>query len=303
MKTVTIFGGSGFVGTQIVQKFADSGAQVRVAVRNPLAAQYLKPLGEVGQINIVQVSLSSDADIIEVMKGSDVVINLVGILYETGSQTFEAVHVEGAKRIAKAASKLGVPKLIHMSSLGVIKKSRSLYSSSKARGEEAVLKAFPNATIIRPSIIFGPKDAFFNRFAQMAVTSPFLPLIGGGKTKMQPIYVGDVADSFIRACVKPEAQGKVYELGGPSVYTFRDLMEFLLKTINRKRLLITIPFSVAKGLARIAQYFPGVPLTPDQVELIKTDNVVSPTSLHAEDLGVYPKALEAIVPAYLERYR
>lgn len=303
MKTVTIFGGSGFVGTQLVQKFADSGAQVRVAVRNPLAAQYLKPLGEVGQINLIQVSITSGKEILEVMQGSDVVINLVGILYEQGSQTFEAIHVEGAKRIAKTAAKLGIPTLIHMSSLGVSKKSRSLYSSSKARGEESVLKAFPKATILRPSVIFGPSDSFFNRFAQMAVLSPFLPLIGGGKTTMQPIYVGDVADCFVRASFDPKTQGGTFELGGPTVYTFRQLMEFLLKTINRKRLFLPIPFAIAKGLARIIQYFPGAPLTPDQVELLKTNNVASPTSLHAEDLRVYPKAVEAIVPAYLERYR
>jgi len=303
MQTVTIFGGTGFVGRSLVQKFAESGALIRVAVRNPFHAQALKPLGEIGQISLIQASISSQSDVLRAIQGSDVVINLVGILAEKGSQTFEAIHVEGAERVAEAAKQQGISTLLHMSALGVSKDSNSKYSSSKARGQEAVLQRFPNATVFRPSVIFGPEDAFLNRFAQMAFASPFLPLIGGGKTKMQPVYVGDVADCFKHASLMEDAKGKIFELGGPSVYTFRELMIYLLKTIQRKRLLLPIPFFAAKALATLAQYLPNAPLTPDQVELLKIDNILSSSSFRAEDLKVRPKALEAIAPLYLGRYR
>jgi NADH dehydrogenase len=303
MRTVTIFGGSGFVGRYLVQKFAENGDQIRVAVRNPLAAQFLKPLGEVGQITFVQASLASSENLSHIIQGSDVVINLVGILYEKGSQTFEKVHVEGAANIAETASKLGISRLLHMSALGAHKDSHARYASTKARGEEMVLKHYPKATLFRPSVIFGREDGFLNRFAQMALISPFLPLIGGGKTRFQPVYVGDVADCFFNASSLKEARGKTYEIGGPSIYTFKDLMIYLLQTIHRKRLLLPLPFGLAKVMGSVAQFLPTPPLTPDQVELLKTDNVLSPQSLHAEDLGVLPKALEAITPLYLARYR
>ncbi|MBA3813070.1 MAG: complex I NDUFA9 subunit family protein [Alphaproteobacteria bacterium] len=303
MRTVTIFGGSGFVGRYIVQKFAENGDQIRIAVGNPLAAQFLKPLGEVGQITLVQASLSSLENLSHIMQGSDVVINLVGILYEKGAQTFERVHVEGAKNIAEIASKLGVPILLHMSALGANKDSHARYASSKARGEEEVLKHFPEATLFRPSVIFGREDSFLNRFAQMACLSPFLPLIGGGKTLFQPIYVGDVAECFFNASFLKESRGKTYELGGPSIYTFKELMVYLLQTIHRKRLLLPLPFGLAKIMGAVAQLLPTPPLTPDQVELLKTDNVLSPKSLKAEELRVQPKALEAIAPLFLARIR
>lgn len=303
MRTVTIFGGSGFVGRYLVQKFAEKGDLIRVAVRNPIAAQFLKPLGEVGQITPVQVSLASAESLSAVIQGSDMVINLVGILYEKGSQTFEALHVDGARNIAETASKLGVSTLLHMSALGANKDSESRYASTKARGEAMVLKYYPDATIFRPSVIFGKEDEFLNRFAQMALLSPFLPLIGGGKTHFQPVYVGDVAECFLKASLLKEASGKTYELGGPSIYTFKELMVYLLQTIHRKRILLPLPFPVAKGISRIAQFLPTPPLTPDQVELLKTNNVVSPEALKAEDLGVVPQTLEAIAPLYLARYR
>ncbi len=302
MQTITIFGGSGFVGRSLVQKFADRGDLIRVAVRNPLAAQYLKPLGEVGQITLVQASITSDKEVTKAIQGADIVINLVGILYETKSQTFEAIHVEGAKRVAKAASKHGVTTLIHMSALGANKDSKSRYASSKARGEKAVLKHFPQAIIMRPSIIFGPQDAFLNRFAEMAVLSPFLPLIGGGKTRTQPIFVQDVANCFIQASSMDDARGKTYELGGPTVYTFRELMNYILHTIHRRRLLLPLPFFVGKIIATFAQLMPNPPLTRDQVELLKSDNVVSSHALKAEDLKVRPKAMETLAPHTLERY-
>lgn len=303
MRTVTIFGGSGFVGRYIVQKLAKRGDRIRVAVRNPVAAGFLKPLGEVGQITLVSVDLFSKESLVKTMQGSDVVINLVGILFEKGSQTFKRIHVEGAANIAQVASELGVPTLLHMSALGANKASHSRYASTKAHGEERVRKHFSEATIFRPSVIFGPEDSFLNRFAQMALLSPFLPLIGGGKTRFQPIYVGDVTDCFVNASFLLEAKGKLYELGGPSTYTFKELMVYLLKTIHRKRLLLPIPFTLAKVMGALTQLLPTPPLTPDQVELLKADTTVSPKTLTAEDLRVSPQALEAIAPLYLSRFR
>lgn len=302
MRTVTIFGGSGFVGRYIVKKFAEEGDTIRIAVRNPIAANFLKTAGEVGQITPLHASILNPEVIRRAIKGSDIVINLVGILFEKGSQTFEDIHVKGAQNVAKTASELGVSTLLHMSALGANKKSSSRYASTKARGEEAVLKQFPKATVFRPSVIFGAEDAFLNRFAEMALLSPFLPLIGGGKTRFQPVYVEDVAEGFLRASFQKEAQRKTYELGGPSIYTFKELMVYLLKTIHRRRLLLPIPFPLAKVMGAVTQFLPTPPLTPDQVELLKTDTVVSPRALTAEDLGLRPKALEAIAPSYLKRY-
>lgn len=302
MRTVTIFGGSGFVGRYIVQKFAEEGALIRVAVRNPVAANFLKPLGNVGQIMPVQASILSLRDIERAIQGADVVINLVGILYEKGTQTFEALHIEGARYVAQTASRLRISTLLHMSALGANIDSSSRYASTKAQGEEMILKYFPRATIFRPSVIFGAEDSFLNRFSQMALVSPFLPLIGGGKTRFQPIYVGDVAESFLQASLKPDAQEKIYELGGPSIYTFKELMEYLLKTINRKRLLLPLPFKLTKGMATIVQFLPTPLLTPDQVELLKTDTVVSPQALTIENLGIQAHALEILAPLYLARY-
>jgi len=302
VRAITIFGGSGFVGRYLVQKFAQNGDLIRVAVRNPVAARFLQPLGEVGQISPLQASVLSSDEVSRAMEGSDVVINLVGILYEKGRQTFEALHVEGASRIAEQAKELGVSTLLHMSALGAHPDSRSRYASTKARGEEAVLGHFPEATLFRPSVIFGSEDSFLNRFAQMALISPFLPLVGGGKTRFQPVYVGDVAECFFKASFKKEARGMIYELGGPSVYTFKELMTYVLKTIHRKRLLLPIPFGLAKGIGFFTQLLPVPPLTPDQVELLKTDTVVSPQAFTMKNLGIYPKALEALAPLYLERY-
>lgn len=302
MRTITIFGGSGFVGRYLVQKFAEKGDLIRVAVRNPIAAQFLRPLGGVGQITPVQASILSSKEIAQAIKGADVVVNLVGILFEKGRETFDAIHVEGARLVAEKAKEFDVPLLLHMSALGANKKSRSRYASTKARGEEAVHAHFPEATFFRPSVIFGQEDAFLNRFAEMARLSPFLPLIGGGQTHFQPVYVGDVAEGFMKATLDKEARGKTYELGGPSVYTFKELMEYLLKIIKRKRLLLPIPFGLAKCIAALTQFLPTPPLTPDQVELLKEDNVVSPEALTGEDLGLRLKALEVLAPLYLSRY-
>ncbi len=301
-RTITIFGGSGFVGRYLVQKFVQNGDLIRVAVRNPVAARFLQPLGEVGQITPLQASVLSSDEVSRAIEGSDVVINLVGILYEKGQQTFEDLHVEGALRIAEKSRELGVSTLLHMSALGANLESRSRYASTKARGEDAVLSHVPEATLFRPSVIFGLEDSFLNRFAQMALVSPFLPLVGGGKTRFQPVYVGDVAECFFKASFKKEARGMTYELGGPSIYTFKELMAYVLKTIHRKRLLSPIPFGVAKSIGFFTQFLSTPPLTPDQVELLKTDTIVSPQAMTAENLGVHPKALEVLAPLYLERY-
>lgn len=302
MRTIAIVGGSGFVGRYVVEKFADKGDLIRIIVRNPVAANFLKPLGEPGQIIPVQASLLSCKDIARTIQGADVVVNLVGILYEKGSQTFEALHVKGASLVAQMAAELKVPTLLHMSALGANKESLSRYASTKARGEEAVLNYFPHATIFRPSVIFGSEDKFLNKFAEMALFSPFLPLIGGGKTRFQPIYVGDVAESIQKASLQKEARGHICELGGPVIYTFSELMKFLLKTIHRKRFLLPLPFNLAKVIAMLTQYLPTPPLTLDQVELLKTDTVVSPQAFTIENFGVRPKALEALAPLYLTRY-
>jgi uncharacterized protein YbjT (DUF2867 family) len=303
MKTITIFGGSGFVGRYLVQKFAEEGHLIRVAVRNPIAGNFLKPLGEVGQITLVQASILSPEDIFKSIQGADIVVNLVGILYEKKNQTFESIHVEGARCIAEIASKMGISRLLHMSALGANKDSPSRYASTKARGEEAVLSHFPQATLFRPSVIFGPEDAFLNRFAEMARYSPFLPLIGGGKARFQPVYVGDVAESFVNASFNRKAPGETFELGGPQIYSFKDLMIYLLKTIHRKRILLPLPFPLAKMMGFFAEFLPTPPLTRDQVRLLKSDTVVSPHALTIEDLKVSPKALEVIAPLYLHRYR
>ncbi len=302
MRTITIFGGSGFVGRYIVQKFAERGDAIRVAVRNPIAANSLKPLGEVGQITPVQASLLSEKQIQKAVMGADIVINLVGILFEKGNQTFESIHVEGAKRIAKAARDQGVERLLHMSALGADLTSRSVYAKTKAEGEKAVKKHFPEVTIFRPSVIFGAEDAFFNRFAEMARFFPALPLIGGGVTRFQPIYVVDVAECFCKASLRDASKGELFELGGPAVYTFKEIMEYLLKTIHRKRLLIPMPYSLAKAIGAFAQFLPKPPLTPDQVELLKKDSVVSPDALTIGNLDIRPHAMEAIVPEYLAHY-
>lgn len=298
MRTITIFGGSGFVGQSLVKEFVKEGNFIRVVARNPAKAPLLESLGPSGQITFMQGSILEN--ISPAIQGADVVINLVGLLAEKGSQTFEALHVEGARRVAEKASALGVPTLLHMSALGADKNSRSLYASTKAKGEAAVLHHFPTATIFRPSVIFGPGDAFLNRFANMALISPILPLIGGGKTRFQPIYVRDVARCFLKASLISHRQ--TYELGGNTVYTFKRILEFLLKTIHRKRFLMPIPFGLAKGMATFAQFLPNSPLTPDQVELLKTDNVVSSSSLTIKDLGITPEALEKIAPLYLKKY-
>lgn len=315
-RLVTIFGGSGFVGRHVVRALARRDWRIRVAVRRPDLAFHLQPLGTVGQIQAVQANLRYPASVAEAARGSDAIVNLVGILAEKGRQRFDAVHSFGARAVARAAKEAGAAAFVHMSALGADAHSPAAYARSKAFGEAAVAEAFPDAIIIRPSIMFGPEDDFFNRFASMARVSPVLPLIGGGETRFQPVFVGDVAETFARALDGEAKPGTVYELGGPQVKSFRELMDYLCTAIGRKRLLMPIPFAPAGllgGATEIADtlslgLFPRILLiTRDQVQMLRADNVVSPQAI-AEGrtllgLGIHGEAVEAIVPSYLYRFR
>ena len=300
---VTIFGGSGFIGRAIVCLLAREGWRIRVAVRHPAEARELQPLGDVGQIAPLGVKVQDEALVKMAVDGADAVINLAGILYESGRQSFQAVHVEGAGHIAKAAAASGVGSLVHLSAIGADDASPSAYARSKAAGEAAVLAAFPKASILRPSIVFGPEDSFFNRFAVLAQLSPVLPLIGGGETKFQPVYVGDVARAALVCLQEAGCQGNLYELGGPDVHSFRELMEMMLAETRRHRYLMPVSFKMAEMKAGFLELLPVPPLTRDQVKLLKVDNVVSPDALGLGDLGIAPTALEAVLPTYLDCYR
>ncbi len=302
-RLVTIFGGSGFIGRYLVQRLAQRGWLVRVAVRHARSAQFLKPLGNVGQITPVAAALQDRDSVRAAVEGADAVVNLVGLLYERGRQNFAAVHYEGAKLIAESAAAAGATDLVQMSAIGADPNAEADYARSKGAGEQAVRAAFPDAAIVRPSIVFGAEDGFFNLFAAIARLSPALPLIGGGATRFQPVYVGDVADAMTTCLSDPACRGKTYELGGPSVYSFKELLQYLLKQIRRRRLLLPLPFALAELQGAVLQTLPVPPLTRDQVRLLRHDNVVSEGALGLADLGIEPTAVEVIVPTYLERYR
>jgi uncharacterized protein YbjT (DUF2867 family) len=303
---VTVFGGSGFLGRHVVRALARRGYQVRVAVRNPNLAHHLQPLGNVGQIQAVQANLRVRWSIDRAVQGADHVINLVGILFESGKQSFDAVQDLGARAVAEAARATGA-KLTHVSAIGADLQSTAAYARTKARGEQAVLETIEDAVVFRPSIMFGPEDGFFNRFAAMARISPALPLIGGGETKFQPVYVADVAEAIARSVDGKVAGGRIYELGGPEVMSFKACMEEMLAVINRKRYLVPLPWWVAKLQAAFLGLFPKPLLTTDQVELLKTDNIVSLAAQTDgrtfEALGIEPQAMDAILPSYLWQYR
>jgi len=303
-QVVTVFGGSGFIGRHLIRRLARAGAIVRIATRNPNKAQFLKTAGAVGQIVPLATDVRSDESVARAVDGADVVVNLIGALYNDGPWTMDTAHAQAAGRIARLAKAAGARRLVHISAIGADAKSEAEYGRTKAAGEKAVLAAFPEATILRPSIVFGPEDHFFNRFAAMAQVAWALPLIGGGKTRFQPVYVGDVADAIVAALHDPKAQGRTYELGGPSVYTFKELMELTLKEIRRKRLLLPLPWKVAETLGGLMEKIPLIapPLTKDQVEMLKKDNVPSGSAPGLADLGVTPTTVEVIVPTYLYRF-
>jgi NADH dehydrogenase len=302
MKHITVFGATGFIGRHLVRRLAKTGAIISVPTREPEKALLLKPMGDVGQIVPIRCNVRSDAAIAAAIGSSDAVINLIGILYEKGANSFQSIHVETAARIARISREQGAKRLAHMSALGASVSSPSSYARSKGGGEEAVRTFFPDANIFRPSIVFGPEDNFFNRFAAMARISPWLPLIGGGMTRFQPVYVGDVAEAMVRALGQPHTVGKTYELGGPDILTFRAMMDVMLRVIKRKRGYINIPVSVANLQAVLLEFLPSPPLTRDQVKLVKTDNFLHANARGFNELGITPTNLEIILPTYLGRF-
>jgi uncharacterized protein YbjT (DUF2867 family) len=299
---VTVFGGTGFLGRHTVRALAKAGHRIRVAVRHPGKGFFLPPMGSVGQIALVKCNVREAAQVEAAAAGSDAVINLTGLLYQRGEQSFEAVHVEAAETIARAARGAGAATLVHVSAIGADRDAASSYAASKGEGEMRMREAFPGAAILRPSIVFGPEDDFFNRFAALARALPALPLIGGGHTKFQPVFVGDVATAIKRCSGDPDLGGKIYELGGPAIYNFRELLEIILRETCRKRLLLPVPFALATLQAMILQFAPKPLLTPDQVTLLKSDNVVAGAN-GLTALGIVPTSVEAEVPAYLWRFR
>lgn len=304
---VTVFGGSGFLGRHVVRALATRGWRVRAAVRRPDLAGHLQPMGGVGQIMPVQANLRYPDSVHRAVEGADAVVNLVGILFETGRQSFSAVQADGPKVIAEAAKRCGATSLVHVSAIGADSQSPASYARTKAAGEAAVGAAFPGAVIMRPSIVFGPEDNFFNQFAGLARILPALPLIGGGETKFQPVYVGDVAEAVAMAVEGKAKPGAVYELGGPAVRSFREILAYILKETGRNRALVPIPFPIAEIQGRILENLPKPLLTRDQVLMLKSDNVVSPKAvadgLTLEGLGIAPTSIEAIVPSYLYRFK
>jgi uncharacterized protein YbjT (DUF2867 family) len=290
----------------VVRALANRQYRIRVAVRRPELCGYLRPMGRVGQIHAVQANLRYPDSVAAAVRDSDIVVNLVGILFERGRQRFDAVQTAGAEAVALAASAAGAP-LVHVSAIGADENSPSHYARSKAEGERLVLAAHSATTIVRPSIVFGPEDDFFNRFAALARMAPALPLVGGGHTRMQPVFAGDVAEAIAKIVDGDAKTGAIYELGGPDVRTFRELMEFVLSTIERRRLLVPVPFAVMKLQAMLLALLPKPPITPDQVELLKHDNVVSDDARRdgrtLEGLGIALKSIAAIVPTYLWRFR
>ncbi len=307
-KTAVIFGGTGFVGKALVQRLAKTGITIRIPTRSPKKAESLRPLGNVGQIVPVACNIADNGALEACLAGADIVVNLIGILAEGRGNNFAALQAEFPARLGALAQKAGVQKLLHVSAIGADAASPSLYAQSKAAGENALKEKFPKVSIFRPSIIFGAEDNFFNLFAKMARLSPALPLIGGGHTKFQPVFVGDVADALMAALSNPSStkqtyDGQTYELGGPAIYSFKQLLQILLKTIGRKKLLLPLPWGLATLQGAILQNLPGQLLTIDQVRLLRTDNIVSGQYKGLADLGITPTALEGIIPTYLAAHK
>lgn len=310
-KTATVFGGTGFIGRYVVQRLAKAGYQVRVPTRNPAAAAFLRPMGDVGQVVPMAVSLRKPETIAAAVEGSSVVINLLGILTQNGRQKYQDIHVKAPGEIAKAATKAGGKKFVHISAIGTRTDSHSIYARTKAEGERAVRAGFPDAVILKPSLVFGPEDKFWNQFAGIASLvslnpipfTRFIPLLGKGMPKWQPVYVGDVADAVMAAITKPETRGQTYELGGPKVYTFRQLIEGILAMTHRKCHLLPLSWFVSEVMGAVMSILPNPPFTRDHVEFMKTDNVVGPTALTFRDLGISKlETVESIAPTYLSRF-
>ncbi len=298
---ILLLGGSGFVGRHIVRTLAKTGAQIRVAVRHPNQALFVKTAGRPGQIEIIRANIRDRQSLDASLENITAVVNCVGILFETGKQKFTAVQSEGAASLAQAAAARGIEKFVQMSAIGADAESPSRYAQSKAAGEQAVLEAIPSAHILRPSLVIGPEDDFFNRFAAMSLLAPALPLIGGGKTRYQPVTVFDVAVAT-KACLEGASSG-IYELGGPQIYSFKELMELLLEQIERRRLLLPMPVFAARIIAVFAQFAPKPLLTPDQINLLQSDNVVADNAHNLATLGIDTQPILGVLPDYLARYR
>lgn len=302
LKRATIFGGSGFLGRQIVQRLARQGTVVRVAVRDPEAALFLKPMGAVGQIVPVPADVTRPDTVARWVEGADAVVNCVSLYVERGKTTFQKVHVDGGRNVAEAAKAAGVPKLIHVSGIGSLPDHPSKYARARAAGDKAVKEAFGDATFLNPSVMFGPGDSFFETLAEVAKLSPVMPVFGGGKSKLQPVYVGDVADAAMAAMTRADTAGKSFDLGGPKVYAYRALIEMLLEETNRHKPIVSIPFWMAGIMAFFMGVLPNPPLTRDQLKLLREDNVV-PDRNGLEILGITPTAVEVILPTYMDKYR
>jgi len=315
LRLVTVFGGSGSIGRQVVQRLASQGVRVRVAVRDPAKAAFLKPLGDLGQIAPMKVNVADEALVRYAVQGADAVVNLVGILAERGSSTFQAMHVEAAERIARLAAAAGVKRLVHMSALGADEAAAAKYARTKAAGEAAVRKHFPTATILRPSVVFGPHDQFFNMFGSFARFTPVLPYYvkdgvkphggqaGADGPRFQPVYVGDVADAVMKGLTSAETLGKTYELGGPNAYSMRKIMELVAEQTERPIKAVAVPMWVARLQARVMERLPKPLLTADQVKLLEVDNVLTGTLPGLDALGIEPTAMESVLPQYMHRFR
>ncbi len=307
---VTVFGGSGFIGRHVVRALARRGLRIRVACRRTNLAYNVRLLGDVGQIEVVQANLRVPSSVERALVGAEACINLVGVLYESGRQRFQSLHAQGAQAVAAAAKAKGVSRFVQVSAIGADAQSAAKYARTKAMGEAAVRSILPSSAIVRPSVVFGPEDDFFNRFARLALMSPVLPLPGGGHTRFQPVFVGDVAAAIAACVADPATAGRTYELGGPTTYSFRKLMELTLREIQRQRLLLPLPWPVASLIGGVGEFLANwspIPLTPpltgDQVELLRSDNVANPALPGLAELGIAPTAVEAIIPTYLYRYR
>ena len=304
IKQVTVFGGSGFVGRAIVRALAQEGLQVRIAVRRIELAESIKTAGDVGQITVMRTNLRVPQSVAAAIAGSDAVINASGIPFQRGRQRYRTVHVAGARAIADAAQAAGVERLVHVSGIGAEhRSSTNRYIQSKTEGEDAIIAGFPTATILRPSVVFGPDDAMFNRMARIAATAPFVPVVGGGTARVQPVFVGDVGAAAVAVLARPETAKKVFELGGPRVYTYREIAALVLREIDRDKPIVSVPAFLMKIAGFFAEFLPVPPITADQVELLTQDNVARPGAPGLADLGIAATAAEAILPTYLDRFR
>jgi len=302
-KIIAIFGAGGFIGKHLIRNLTKLGYRIKIATRNPYLKGYLKPLGNPGQIELFKTNIFNEEDVKNVLKNCDLAINLVGILYETRKQKFDHIHSHFPYLLSNLCNELGIKNLVHISALGVKEKHDSLYMKSKLEGEKNIQDTFKPSIILRPSVVFGPEDKFFNTFASLAQFSPVLPLVGGGKTKFAPIYVGDLAKAIVKALELNNSEPKIYELGGPENYSFKELMEILLREIKKKRFLIPIPFGFAKFQSYFLQMLPNPLLTPDQVELLKHHNIVSGDYPTLDDLGITGTPIESILSKYIYRFR